>query len=60
VQIANEYALDKVYLVRPGCGNGRLDWRDVKKVLLARLDDRFVVVEKEQGERVRSEIEGVR
>lgn len=35
-----------VYLVRPGCSNGRLDWKDVKPILEKYLDDRFIVVEK--------------
>lgn len=38
-----------VYLVRPGCKNGRLDWKDVKPILEKHLDDRFTVVEYEGG-----------
>lgn len=36
-------AKSHVYLPRPGCGNGGLDWATVKP-LLADLDDRFTVV----------------
>ena len=35
-----------VYMVRLGCGNGKLDWGDVKPILEKYLDDRFVVVER--------------
>lgn len=35
-----------VYLVRPGCGNGGLDWAVVQPVVDCYLDDRFVVVER--------------
>lgn len=33
----------RVVMPRPGCGNGRLKWADVKP-LLAHLDDRFKVI----------------
>ena len=35
----------EVYMVRPGCGNGGLDWKDVKPILEKYLDDRFVMVQ---------------
>ena len=41
----NEKGFKKVWMTRPGCGNGRLKWENVKP-LIEFLDDRFVVVEK--------------
>jgi hypothetical protein len=41
----NEKGFKKVWMVRPGCGNGRLKWENVKPVIEF-LDDRFIVVEK--------------
>ncbi len=38
-------SITEVYLVRPGCGAGRLEWRQVKPLLAPVLDDRFIVVE---------------
>lgn len=34
-----------VYLVRPGCNNGQLEWKDVKLVLEKHLDNRFIIVD---------------
>jgi len=45
--MADEMKWTVVVLPRPGCGNGRLDWKDVRPVLAPYLDDRFVVVYKE-------------
>ncbi len=39
---------ETVFLPRVGCGNGKLDWKDVKPILEKYLnDDRFVVVSRE-------------
>jgi hypothetical protein len=36
---------ESVYLPRPGCGNGRLNWEDVKKILSPILkSDQFHIV----------------
>lgn len=38
----------RVALPRPGCGNGGLEWHQVKRVIRDYLDDRFVIIEKNQ------------
>jgi hypothetical protein len=45
LNMADCHGWEEVYLPRPGCGNGRLQWSDVKPVLEAILDDRFTIVE---------------
>lgn len=44
VALADFNEWDEVLMPRPGCGNGRLDWRQVKDVLERYLDERFTVV----------------
>ena len=39
-----KYGLNDVALPRPGCGNGGLEWKDVRPLLLERLDDQFVIL----------------
>ena len=36
----------RVVLPRPGCGSGQLYWIDIEPLVEARLDDRFLVLEK--------------
>lgn len=38
-----------VFLPRPGCGNGKLQWQDVLPLLVPILDSRFIVMEKNRG-----------
>ena len=44
IQLANEHGLERILLPRPGCGNGGLNWRDVKLSLINILDERFYIV----------------
>jgi hypothetical protein len=42
--ITEKVGFTEVYLPKPGCANGQLDWEDVKNVISVILDDRFTVV----------------
>ncbi len=44
VEIADKYGLRNIILPPPGCGNGGLEWRNVKKAISPILDDRFTVL----------------
>lgn len=47
VQLSKLYGWKTVVLPRPGCGNGGLDWEDVKPVIAPILKSkRFVVIER--------------
>jgi len=46
VEVANRWKMEKVYLPRPGCGYGYLDWIVVKKEIEPILDDRFIAITK--------------
>lgn len=39
--------IKKVVLVRPGCGNGKLKWEDVKLIIEPILDDRVLIIDYE-------------
>lgn len=48
VRLTDREGWERVAMPRPGCGSGRLSWEHVVKPLLAaRLDDRFVIVERD-------------
>lgn len=38
--------IERVYMPKPGCGNGNLDWKDVEPILDSYLDKRFIICEK--------------
>jgi hypothetical protein len=42
--MADKFGWQRIAVPRPGCGNGSLNWSDVRPLLLEVLDDRFTVV----------------
>ncbi len=53
VDIVNHLNINEIYMVRPGCGNGQLEWKNVKSVIEKYLDDRFIIVQKSLQRRKR-------
>ena len=44
VDITNQMGFTEVFLPKPGCANGQLDWMAVEIVIAHILDDRFTAV----------------
>lgn len=44
VVLATTHSWKRIYLTRPGCGLGGLDWKDVKAAISPILDDRFIIL----------------
>ncbi|KAG4086783.1 hypothetical protein H8356DRAFT_1086906 [Neocallimastix lanati (nom. inval.)] len=44
VELADKIGLTEVYLPKPGCQNGHLNWEDVLQIIEKQLDDRFTVI----------------
>ncbi len=44
VELADKFGYEKIVLPRPGSGNGKLSWEDVRPLLADVLDDRFTVI----------------
>ena len=44
VTVADKFGHERILIPRPGCGNGKLSWADVRPILAEILDDRFSVI----------------
>lgn len=45
VRMADRTGWTNIVLPRPGCANGKLEWKDVKPVCEKHFDDRFTIVD---------------
>lgn len=43
-QLADKHNWKVIVIPRPGCGNGKLDWEQVKPILKQELDNRFRII----------------
>jgi len=43
IDLVDLFGDQKLAMPRPGCGNGKLDWDEVKPIIEKYLDDRFIV-----------------
>jgi len=50
MEILDKHGIYKVYLPKPGCNNGKLDWNDVKAVIETILDERVIIVDKNESQ----------
>lgn len=46
VELADNKSWQRIVIPRPGCGNGKLQWADVRELLKPILDDRFHIITK--------------
>ena len=44
VELADKFGYRNVVLPRPGCGNGKLSWSEIRPLLAEVLDERFTVL----------------
>lgn len=44
IDYVDRKGFESILVPRPGCGNGKLYWKDVKKVLDSIFDDRFYII----------------